>query len=170
MILIVSASIAFLIFLLILILVTYIRRTRDTDIFSRIERHTSSSVRLQKKSKENFLQSIYGLIQQAAKPFVKQNFFSPLDLKLKQAGLPVVGAEYVIINLIVAALIALVVYLLTMERLAAIVIGLFFPIGLWMAILNLIRKRKNSFSEQLGDCLITFANALRAGYLSLIHI
>ena len=28
----------------------------------------------------------------------------------------------------------------------------------------MIRKRKNSFTEQLGDCLVTVANALRAGY------
>ena len=99
-----------------------------------------------------------------SKSFGNKTISSSLDIKLKQAGISLFSLEFIILNLILSIVVGILIYMLTVNLSIAILVSIFVPIGIWIAILILIRKRKNSFTEQLGDCLITVANALRAGY------
>ncbi len=148
----------------VIVMVIYFRKKRDQNIFRRMRRHNVTEKSSPKILGETFLQTFYRLVRNTSKPLENKNFSSKLDLKLKQAGIPLFGIEFVVANLIVSVIIGTLIYMLTINHILAILTALFVPLGIWMAILVMIRKRKNSFTEQLGDCLITVANALRAGY------
>ena len=164
MLLLASISTAILSFLLVLFLTTYLRKLNKIDIFYRIRRHNVSETKLNQNPKKTVLESLFDLIKQISKPFANKKIFANLDLKLKQAGIPLLGAEFIIVVIISTFAIGMFIYMLTIDHLIAATIGLSIPPLIWLLILFWIRKRKNSFTEQLGDCLITLANALRAGY------
>lgn len=163
MIVLVSACVAILSFFLVFAVVTYVKQERNENIFRRMRRYNVTDSKSQQRSKETFMQSFYRIVQQVAKPFVSKSFL-PLDLKLRQAGIPLLGAEFVVANLIISGVVGVLIYMLTIEETFAMIAAAIVPFVCWFMLSVLIRKRKNAFTEQLGDCLITFANALRAGY------
>lgn len=164
MILLASVIIASLAFFLALFIIAYFRRKRDIDIFRRIGRHNATDTKSNAKTNETFLQSFYRLIRQTAKPFSSNKIFSGLDLKLKQADIPLSGLEFIVANFIVMGIVGILIYMLTLSYQISAAVALLVPLGIWIAVLMIIQSRKNSFTEQLGDCLVTLANALRAGY------
>lgn len=163
MIVLVSACVAILSFFLVFAVVTYVKQERNKNIFRRMRRYNVTDSKSQPRSKETFMQSFYRIVQQVAKPFVSKSFL-PLDLKLRQAGIPLLGAEFVVAVLIISGVVGVLIYMLTIEETFAMIAAAIVPFVCWFMLSVLIRKRKNAFTEQLGDCLITFANALRAGY------
>lgn len=164
MILFVSIFFAMSVAFLILILTVYYQKKQDTNIFRRMRRHHDVSDDKAENVKETFLQTFYRLLRKTSKPISNKGTSSKLDLKLKQAGLPLVDREYIIANLMGAALVGILFYMITLNQILAMLVAGFVPAGVWMAVLVSIRKRKNALTEQLGDCLITVSNALRAGY------
>lgn len=92
------------------------------------------------------------------------SFSSKLDLKLRRAGLPLLGTEYIVATTLVAAIFALVALTLTLKLSWAV--GVFLLTILVSALLlqRLIQRRRDRLINQLGDCLTTVANALRAGF------
>ena len=150
-------------FCLVILISYYATRNRSTDIFVRLRRHNVVEAKKEKPT-EDLLRRLYRYIKKTAKPFVNWNIAQKLELKIKQAGLPILGAEFMIMLLIGAALGGFMAYMLTLNRTIAIIVALLVPIGMFAAILFLIQRRRKAFTEQLGDCLTTVANALRAGY------
>ena len=87
-----------------------------------------------------------------------------LDFKMQQAGIPLLGAEFLV--------------LLGFSMAVAFFVGLFvskrWPVGLmaavgtamaeWVYVLIKIDRREAAFTNQLGDCLMMVANAMRAGF------
>lgn len=97
-------------------------------------------------------------------------YFETLELsqsmehKLIQAGVPLRGAEFLVICLVCACSFALFSFIVSWNLLlfsAGGVLGFFLPI----LFLQLRReKRVRDFNRQLGDSLILIANSLRTGY------
>lgn len=164
MILLVSVTVAILVFFATLFLMIYLRKRNKIDIFYRMRRHNVSDVRLNQTQNKTVLESLYDLIHRVAKPIEDKKIFLKPDLKLKQAGIELSGAEFVIIILLAMISAGMLAYMLTIDELIATAAGWAVPLIAWILILVKIRKRKSAFTEQLGDCLITVANALRAGY------
>lgn len=168
MIVIVSVAVATLAALFVLLITGYVRKKNEMDIFRRMRRHQiSEPATAPAKSKKTFRQTFYELIQKISTPFEAFDdtiIFSKLDFKLKQAGINFTAPEFVVMNLLAAGVVEVLVYMLTINGSLAISIALLIPLGIWLTVLISIRRRKNSFTEQLGDCLTTIANALRAGY------
>lgn len=154
---------AILTFLLVLLLTIYIKRSRSTDLFHRLRRHNVED-NVREFEPENFYQKSYQYIKRIAKPFISWNIAQRIELKLKQAGLPLLGAEFILIALISAFLAGIFAYMLTLDKILSAIIGGLVIIALSLAISILIDRRREAFTEQLGDCLTTVANALRAGY------
>jgi len=95
----------------------------------------------------------------APKPLSKH-----LDKELSQAGVPLTGGEFLVLQLL---------GLLTAAFLGYLLIGRFIPSIIFSALgfrvpviwLNGIKKRKqNLFNNQLADALIILANSLRSGF------
>ena len=159
----VSLLVSVLTFCLTFLLIFYIRRSRSTDIFHRLRRHNVVDIRKEAES-DDLLRKFYRFVKKTAKPAKELSFSQFLDLKLRQAGLPLLGAEFIVIALIGAAVAGIIIYMLTLNRNFSIIIASLVPIALWITLLVLINRRRTAFTEQLGDCLTTVSNALRAGY------
>ena len=153
---------AVLAFFIALLLLTYARKKISLNIFHRLRRHTSEDI-LQVKD-EGVVLKTYALIQKIAKPFTNFSLTQLPENKLRQAGVPLLGAEFIIIALILSGVVFVAVFMMTLDYRIGIAGAAIVPIILWLLILILIDKRRNAFTEQLGDCLTTVANALRAGY------
>lgn len=169
MILLISVVSAISLATILLLLTMYYRKRRATDIFIRMRRHDFSEDKLAtRKSAKTFLKTFYKWLRDSSKPLDDKKFSSKflikIDLNLKRAGVPLVAKEYILANFIAMIAAGVFVYMLTVNHVLAMFIALFVPAGIWLAMLIVIRKRKNALTEQLGDCLITVANALRAGY------
>jgi tight adherence protein B len=67
--------------------------------------------------------------------------------------------------LVVSALAAFLIgWMLTLELATAFLLGGLVAAAIWIFVAWRAYRRRNAFTEQLGDCLTTVANALRAGY------
>ena len=153
---------AVLTFFLMLLLITYMRKKISLNIFHRLRRHTSEDIL--HVSDEGIVLKIYGLIQRLSKPFANFSLTQIPENKLRQAGIPLLGAEFIVIIFLLSGVVFIGVLMLTLDYRIGFVAALFVPIFLWMILLILISKRRVAFTEQLSDCLTTVANALRAGY------
>ena len=130
----------------------------------RMRRHNVKPIIKKDKDFEGLVVRAYKVIQKISKPLTEINFAKSLEYKLNRAGLPLLGGEYVIINLIVSGIVGFLIWLVTMNPILAGGGAALVPFALWAGILYMISKRLTDFTEQLGDCLITISNALRAGY------
>lgn len=148
---------------LFVIFIYYLLRNRKSvNILHRLRRHNITAKPL--RETEDFIRRIYLFLQRTAKPIADWNIAKNLDFKLKQAGIPIYGAEFIIIIAGASLLMTVAVYIITLNISAAPMAGLAVPIMCLLIIRARINKRRQAFTEQLGDCLTTVSNALRAGY------
>lgn len=112
----------------------------------------------------NLQQRLYDILHRIAAKFARIKKCHSLDLKMQQAGLPLLGSEFQVIMLVFATLGALLLGILSMDLVNAL---LGFAIGGLVCMMMLsvaIKRRKKAFVNQLGDMLTMIANALRAGF------
>lgn len=150
-------------FLFVLFSVLFIRRNQSINVFHRLRRHFDENAnRLQ--NKEDIMQRAYNFIQLASKPIEDWNLSKKLDFLLKQAGIPLFGAEFIVIALICSIFGGIAVYIITFNITFAPLTSLGIILLLFLWVRTKTQSRLKAFTEQLGDCLTTVANALRAGY------
>ena len=153
---------AIMTFLFIIFTVLFIRRSSSLDIFRRLRRHNVEDVKRGKKA--DIFQRFTKLVQRLAKPLENSNFTKKLDFRLRQAGIPLFGAEFIVLSAMGAIFGGIVTYIITLNITIAPLVAIGIPILLWIWSSIRMERRRNSFTEQLSDCLTTVANALRAGY------
>lgn len=163
MILLISAFSAVITFFLVLLLFIYLNRAQSTDIFYRLRRHYQEDGLLDTEN-GNFINKCYRFIKKIAKPLANWNLALIAEKKLRQAGVPLLGSEFIVMVLMGCASVFVVTYMVTLERRIALIFASSFPLLIWAILLAIINKRRSAFTEQLSDCLTTVANALRAGY------
>ena len=87
-----------------------------------------------------------------------------LDFKMQKAGIPLLGTEFLLV-LAISVVIAFVAATFISKRLH---IGVLSALGVamaeWVYVLIRIDRREAAFTNQLGDCLMMVANAMRAGF------
>ena len=87
-----------------------------------------------------------------------------LDLKMQQAGIPLLGTEFVLL-LVISAIIAGAIGIALSDRWHVGIMAAVMVVALeYIYVLVRIERRAASFTNQLGDCLMMIANALRAGF------
>lgn len=155
--------ISVLTFILVLSLIIYIRRARSVDIFHRLRRHTADEN--DRGIRDNgIIGKLYPFIQRIAKPISNLSLSQLPENKLRQAGVPLLGGEFIVIALLLSAVLLVATYMIFLNYRISILAALLVPFVMWGILLVLIKNRRNAFTEQLCDCLTTVANALRAGY------
>lgn len=156
-----------LVFLMFVFFIEYTRRSRSA-LRQRMRHYadgtyaaeSTSEPKRQKKMGEKAMD----FVKRTAKYLAKIKQAETLDLKMQQAGLPILGSEFLVMGLIGGVLTGVVVFLLTMKPLTSFIVAIAALIGEWFYVLYRIDKRRKDFVNQLGDCLTTVANALRAGF------
>ncbi len=156
-----------LVFLMFVLFIEYTRRSR-TVLKQRMKYYAdgyfaSDSVPpppRQKQLAERFMD----FVRQTAKHIARLRRAEGLNLKMQQAGLPILGSEFLVIAVLGSLLAGIIVMLLTMNVSMAVLVAFAALFGEWFYILYRIDSRRKAFVNQLGDCLTTVANAMRAGF------
>ncbi len=151
-------------FFLVIFIVLLIKQRSKIDIFHRLRRHYDADTDKLHGEDLDLVQRISKFIKRLAKPISEWKIAKTLDFRLKQAGIPLFGAEFIVLSILCSFLGGSATFVITLNFSVAIIFAIAIPLGLWMWSSIAINKRRNSFTEQLGDCLTTVANALRAGY------
>ena len=150
-------------FLIVFVLISF-NNAMSTNIFHRMRRHNVKPLIKREVDEEKLILRAYRFVKKISRPLVEHNFAQSLENHLNRAGIPLLGGEYVVINLIGMAAAAFLTWILTLDFRISLIISIIVPAALWTIIMTLKSRRLTSFTEQLGDCLITISNALRAGY------
>lgn len=87
-----------------------------------------------------------------------------LDLMMIQAGLPLLGKEYVAIAGGLAVLVLLVTAVAGRSLVTGLLGGILTLFGAVIFLQRRISRRKEAFERQLADCLTLVSNSLRAGF------
>ena len=98
----------------------------------------------QKKSDEKFM----GFVKEAGKRLAKIRRAENLDLKMQQAGLPILGSEFLVIAAMGCLLAGVIVFLLTMKPFVAIIVAIVALAGEWVYILYRIDSRRKDVEPQ----------------------
>lgn len=149
---------------LVILLSIYLQRRKSKEIVQKLRRYGVKPVTRTDSDVNVLMQRIYQFVKKVAKPLVDRNIAQSLEYKLQQAGVNLYGGEYVVISLMASLISGVVIWFLTLSFAMAFGAAVVVSVVLWLVVLILIQRRLESFTEQLGDCLITIANALRAGY------
>ena len=165
MILIGSAIVALMTFFLVLLFVVYARYVQRRDVFFRLGKYDiSQGNRTSEKTRRTLAENIRYFFSRLASPFADFASMYTWDIKMRQAGIPLLGGEFFAFVFCSFILIGVGTWMLTLDIVSAILIGAFTVVFIWLVVSLRIAKRKQIFIAQLGDALTTISNALRAGY------
>ena len=164
----IAVACGILVFLMFVFVIEYTRRSRSA-LRQRMRyyadgMYASDIGSAPQKRQRRMTEKVMDVVKQTAKYLVRIRKSENLDLKMQQAGLPILGSEYLVIAAIGSVLAGVAVFLLTMKPLTAVVVAIAALIGEWCYILYRIDRRRKDFVNQLSDCLTTVANAMRAGF------
>lgn len=162
MLLILSALCALAFFLGAVALLIYGRQMRRRNLLYRLRYYQLEEV--SEGGGVPLLQQLRGLLTRLARPIAERGPVQALDLRMRQADIPLLGGEFLVLLGLVFLALFLALWMLTLDSGVALLGGALGGAALWGWVLVRVQKRKNSFTEQLGDSLNTIANALRAGY------
>ena len=168
MIILIAVACGILVFLMFVFFIEYTRRSRNA-LRQRMRYYADGAYAKDSKSeaiqqKKQTGEKTMDFVKRTAKYLAKIKQAEDLDLKMQQAGLPILGSEFLVMAAIGGLLAGLAVFLLTMKLSTAVIVAFAALIGEWCYILYRIDKRRKDFVNQLSDCLTTVANALRAGF------
>ena len=91
-------------------------------------------------------------------------FFTKLNGTLRRAGLPLLGSEFVVAVILTSTLGGLIVLAITLNSKGAVMTAIGIIVAECFLLRRMVIRRRNLFVNQLGDCLTTVANSLRAGF------
>ena len=167
MIIIVAVACGILIFLMFVFFIEYSRRNRAT-LNQRMKYYADgvfdSGVAAPPPRQKQAAERAMDFVKETAKHLDKVRRAESLDLKMQQAGLPILGSEFLVIAVVGAILTGVVVMMLTMQVSVAVLGAVAAALAEWFYVLYRIDSRRKAFVNQLGDCLTTVANAMRAGF------
>ena len=160
MILLVSLIVALLAAVIVILIVSYARSGERVNLLKRLSIYTDVTEIKTEFISEKFM----AFVKRIAEPLASIRSAEEYDKRMRKAGLPILGAEFMVIMLISGAVVGAIVMLLTLEIKYALMAAVATMLIEDFIVILKIRRRKAAFTEQLGDCLNTLADALRAGF------
>ena len=116
------------------------------------------------KERKTLTERLMGLLHSGGQLLSNIRHARGLDFKLQQAGVPLLGTEFVLLLAVSAVAMGLIAVFATKKWYAGILAAILIVAVEYVYVLVLIERRSSSFTNQLGDCLMMVANALRAGF------
>ena len=156
-----------LVFITFVFFLEYTRRNRSA-IAQRMRYYADAAPRpddpIQPQSDEKIAKKLMNFVRAISKKFDNKKQAQSLDFKMQQAGLPLLGSEFIVIAIFGAIIAGAVTLALTMNTVSAALVALMALLGEWVYVQFRITHRRDLFTNQLGDCLTMVANAMRAGF------
>ena len=164
MILVISLISTFFIMLILLLLLEY--RSRNRRALARRMRYYAGDMDTKEKPKERkpLAERLMDVLRSSGKLLSNIRHARGLDFKMQKAGIPLLGTEFLILLGISAVLSAAIVFAVTKKLFAGVLVAVVVVVAEWVFVLLKISRREAAFTNQLGDCLMMVANAMRAGF------
>lgn len=164
MIFIVSLISTLFILLILLLLLEY--RSRNRRALARRMRYYAGDMDTQETPKERkpLAERFIDLLHSAGKHLSNIRHAQGLDFKMQKAGIPLLGTEFLILLALSAFVSTAIVAIMTKKLFAGLLVAIVVVAAEWVYILLKISRREAAFTNQLGDCLMMVANAMRAGF------
>ena len=164
MILVVSLISTLFILLILVLLLEY--RSRNRRALARRMRYYAGGMDTQEKpkGKRPLSERFMDLLHSGGKLLSNIRHARGLDFKMQKAGIPLLGTEFLILLGISAVLSAAIVFAVTKKLFAGVLVAVVVVVAEWVYVLLKISRREAAFTNQLGDCLMMVANAMRAGF------
>jgi len=152
--------------LLILILLLEYRSRSRRALARRMRYYAGGMDNPQDKPKEriSLKERFLNLLRGGSRLFHNIRHARGLDFKMQQAGIPLLGTEFMALLLLSAVVIGSIAAVLVKKWYAGILAAIIIMAVEYIYVLVRIERRATSFTNQLGDCLMMVANALRAGF------
>jgi tight adherence protein B len=152
--------------LLILILLLEYRSRSRLALARRMRYYAGGMDNPQDKPKEriSLKERFLNLLRGGSRLFHNIRHARGLDFKMQQAGIPLLGTEFMALLLLSAVVIGSIAAVLVKKWYAGILAAIIIMAVEYIYVLVRIERRATSFTNQLGDCLMMVANALRAGF------
>ena len=154
------------IFVLLILILLLEYRSRNRQALARRMRYYAGDMDVQEKPKarKTLAERFRELLRSGGKLLSNIRHARGLDFKMQQAGIPLLGTEFLIL-LGISMAVAFVVGSFVSSRLhVGVLAALGVAMAEWAYVLFRIDRREAAFTNQLGDCLMMVANAMRAGF------
>ena len=116
------------------------------------------------KERKTLTERFLALLQGGGRLFHNIRHARGLDFKLQQAGIPLLGTEFLALLLLSAVVVGAFAAVIVKRWYAGVLAAIIIVAVEYLYVLVRIDRRSTSFTNQLGDCLMMVANALRAGF------
>ena len=113
---------------------------------------------------QTWRQSFLAFIRAIAKLLEQIRHYADLDRKMQQAGLPILGSEFIVITVLLSLIAGIIAFSLILKGTAALLTAPLTAIFCRLYINIIIARRKQAFTNQLGDMLSMVADSMRAGF------
>ena len=161
-----AVSLICTIFVLLILILLLEYRSRNRQALARRMRYYAGDMDVQEKPKarKTLAERFRELLRSGGKLLSNIRQARGLDFKMQQAGIPLLGTEFLIL-LGISMAVAFVVGSFVSSRLhVGVLAALGVAMAEWAYVLFRIDRREAAFTNQLGDCLMMVANAMRAGF------
>lgn len=148
-------------FLLLLVLIKYFSRAK-TPIAHKVRRYAGKTDAAAEKPE--YLPALMKFIRYLGLRVRGLPSARKLEVKMQQAGLPLLGSEFLALLAVTAVAAGLLMLMLTLRTDAALGGGLLAAFGCLLFLERCIARRQQEFGNQLGDALAMLANSMRSGF------
>ncbi len=164
MIFVVSLISTLFILLILILLLEY--RSRSRRALARRMRYYAGDIETLEKpqEKKTLKERFMELLHNGGEQLQKIRKARGLDFKMQQAGVPLLGTEFLMLLLLSGFLVGFIALMISRRIYVGVMAAVLVMAVEYIAILIRIERRSSSFTNQLGDCLMMVANALRAGF------
>jgi tight adherence protein B len=153
-----------LVFLMFLVFIEYSVHSRSY-VAIRMRHYVKGDMEVEiAEKKEQLGEKMMKLVRTVAASLQKIKRADALDLKMQQAGLPLLGSEFLVLMCVSGVGAAVLVMLLTLQLPTALLLGAAAMAACCFYLNIRIARRRQAFTNQLGDTLDMVANAMRSGF------
>lgn len=161
-----AVSLICTLFILLMVVLLLEYRSRSKRALARRMRYYAGDMDTLEKpqEKKTLSERFMGLLRSGGKLLSNIRHARGLDFRMQKAGIPLLGTEFLILMGLSAFLSAVIVSILTKKLFAGVLVAIVVVMAEWIYVLLKISRREAAFTNQLGDCLMMVANAMRAGF------
>ncbi|MBQ9479624.1 MAG: type II secretion system F family protein [Selenomonadaceae bacterium] len=156
-----ALTIAVLAASVVILIIAYARSRERIDLLYRLRLYTDDVV---VKDERSIVPRLMDFVRRTATPLGQFKPIEKYDARMKQAGLPLLGSEFATILLLSSVAVGIFTFFLTLETSYAMIATIAVLVIEDVFVGWRIYRRRNAFTNQLGDCLTTVADSLRAGF------
>ena len=161
-----AVSLISTLFILLILVLLLEYRSRNRRALARRMRYFAGDMDTQEKPKEirPLKERFIDFLRSGGKLLSNIRHARALDFKMQKAGIPLLGTEFLLLLGLSGFIAAVIGAVVTKKLYAGVLVAIFVVMAEWIYVLLKIDRREAAFTNQLGDCLMMVANAMRAGF------